>query len=634
MKLIPIHFNQPLMIRSYRLALIISLLLTLAAVAVFWRLPSYDFITIDDNVYVTNNSYVKAGLTAKSIGWAFTTVKAEFWHPLTWLSLMVDTHIFGGSPGGYHLTNLLLHIINTLLLFFFLRETTGKLWQSAFAAALFALHPLHVESVAWIAQRKDILSTLFWLLTLWCYARFVEQPSRFRYGWVLVFFILGLMSKPMLITLPFTLLLLDYWPFCRFQYKRSLPSFMRAVWPYIREKLPLFGIAAAATISTYMAQRYGGGLNSLNPYPLSDRIANALISYGNYIWKMIWPQNLAFFYPFPSSLPKWQMVAAAFTLGLVTALALKSIKDRAYIIVGWLWYLGTLVPVIGLVKIGDFALADRYTYVPLIGLFIILAWGLPDIFKKWRYKTVAFGLSSTLVIGAFAAVTWNQTRYWSNSVTLYTHALRVTQNNFLAHYALGDILAGKGKMNEAISHFANAVKSRPDKATLQNTLGRALASQGKFDEAFPHLTAALQIKPDFAEAHYNIAIALVEKQRYAEAINHFSEALMLNLKLNQTQRAHNPEELSPYFELGNTYQNQRRLDEAIEQYTRALSNPSEYLVALIKLAALYSAKNEYLKALSLYQIDPSPAGLKRALLHGYSNWGLMQSPVNQPKPLG
>ncbi len=626
------HSTRLLMIRSFRLALVIGLFLTLATVVVFWQLPGHDFITIDDNVYVTNNSYVAAGLTAKSIRWAFTTVKAEFWHPLTWLSLMADTQFFGGSPGGYHLTNLLLHIINTLLLFFFLRKATGKLWQSGVAASLFALHPLHVESVAWIAQRKDVLSTFFWLLALWCYAHFVEKPNRSRYGWVLVFFILGLMSKPMLLTLPFTLLLLDYWPFRRFQYKGSLGSFVRAIWPYIHEKLPFFGITAAAAIVTYLAQKYGGGLDSMNPYPLSDRIANALLSYGIYIWKMIWPQNLAFFYPFPRNLPIWQITASTITLGLITAWALKSIKNRRYIIVGWLWYLGTLLPVIGLVKIGDFSMGDRYTYVPLIGLFIILAWGLPDILEKWRYRTVALSLSAIFVIGAFAAVTWSQTGYWSNSITLYTHALRVTQNNFLAHYALGDILAGEGKMNEAIPHFADAVRSRPDKATLRNTLGRALASQGKFAEALPHLTTALQIKPHFSEAHYNIAIALVAKHRYAEAIENFSEALKLNLELNQVQRTRSPEGLSPNFELGNTYANQGKLDEAIEQYTRALSIPSEYLPALIKLAALYSAKNDYPQAFSLYQIDPSPTGLKRALLHGYWKWGLLQNSVNQLAP--
>lgn len=301
-------------------------------------------------------------------------------------------------------------------------------------------------------------------------------------------------------------------------------------------------------------------------------------------------------------------------------------------IVGWLWYLGTLAPVIGLVKIGDFSMADRYTYVPLIGLFIILVWGLPDLLGKWRFKKVAFSFSAILVIGTFATLTWSQTRYWSNSSTLYTRALQVTQDNFLAHYAFGSILADEGKMEEAISHFTEAVRSRPEKATLRNTLGRALASQGKFDKALPHLKTALQIKPDFAEAHYNIAIALVAKHRHAEAIDHFSEALKLNSKLNQIKSARNLEGLSPYFELGNTYENQEKLDEAIEQYTRALSIPSEYLMALLKLAALYSAQNNYPRALSLFQIDYSSAGLKRALLQGYRNWELLQHPVNQLKP--
>ena len=574
------------MIRSYRPALVISLFLTLATIAVFWQLPSHDFVTIDDNVYVTNNPYVDAGLSAKSIRWAFTTVKAEFWHPLTWLSLMADTQIFGGSPGGYHFTNLLLHILNTLLLFFFLRKATGNLWQSGFAASLFALHPLHVESVAWIAQRKDVLSTFFWLLTLWRYAHFVEQPNRFRYGWVLVFFILGLMSKPMLLTLPFILLLLDYWPFCRFQYEGSWRSFMRAVWPYIREKLPFFGIAAAAAVVSYMAQKYGGGLDSLSPYPLSARIANALISYGVYIWKMIWPQNLAFFYPFPGRLPIWQMMAAALALGLVTALAVKSIKDRPYIIVGWLWYLGTLLPVIGLVKIGDFAMADRYTYVPLIGLFIIISWGVPDALEKWRSKILGLTLAAIVVLAGLAAVTWVQIRCWSNSIALYEHAIQVTRNNFLAHYALGDILAGKGKFEEAISHLSEAVKIRPDKTTLRNDLGRALASQGKLDESMPHFLEALRINPRNSAAHYYLGNAFAIQGHGKKAIYHFSQALRLNSDLTQDR--------------------------------------SETVNRLINQAEFYSNKEEYDKALALYKVNTSAEKLQHAFLGGYPNWELLE----------
>jgi Tfp pilus assembly protein PilF len=613
------------MIRSYRLALVISLFLTLTIVAVFWQLTGHDFVTIDDNVYVTDNPYVNSGLSAKSIRWAFTTVQAEFWHPLTWLSLMADSQIFGGNPGGYHLTNLLLHIINTLLLFFFLSNATGKLWQSGFVASLFALHPLHVESVAWIAQRKDVLSTLFWLLTLWCYTRFVEQPSRSRYGWALGFFILGLMSKPMLITLPFTLLLLDYWPLGRFQYKDSLRAFMHAVWPYIREKLPFFGIAAAASIVTYMAQKLGGGVDSSNPYLLADRLANALISYGVYILKMIWPQNLAFFYPFPGKLPMWQIGIAAIPLGVITIASIKSIKRHPYFIVGWLWYLGTLVPVIGLVKIGDFAMADRYTYVPLIGLFIILAWSLPELLRKWHYKAVALSIVAILVVSGLAAVTWIQTRYWSNSMTLYTHALQVTKNNFFAHYAIGNILAGKGKMNEASSHFAAAVKIRPDKATLQNELGRTLASQGRFDEAIPHLIQALKIKPNKAEAHYNAGLALAAQGQIKKSIYHFTAALQLYPALIQAQRRHPPEVMSAHFRRGKAFEDEGDIDKAVKEYKLALADPSAYVAALIKVANLYADRKDYAKALAIYQIDPTVAAIKQSLLAGYQNWALIRN---------
>jgi tetratricopeptide (TPR) repeat protein len=341
---------------------------------------------------------------------------------------------------------------------------------------------------------------------------------------------------------------------------------------------------------------------------------------------MIWPHNLAFFYPFPDSLPAWQIMAATLALFISTALAIRSSKDRPYFIVGWLWYLGTLVPVIGLVKIGDFAMADRYTYVPLIGLFIIISWGAPDLLRKWRGKALVLPLAALIVIASLTAVTRVQTQYWSNSIALYEHAIRVTRNNFLANYALGNILAAEGKFNEAISHFAEAVRSRPDKATLQNSLGRALASQGMFDKALPHLRAALQIKKNFAEAHYNIGIVLAAIHRQPEAIEHLTSALKLHLKSDPLQLAADNSGLSEHFRLGNTYQNSAKIDEAIDAYTRALSVPSEYIPALLKLAALYSSKNNYSAIFSLFKIDTSPAGLKRALLNGYQNWDLLQDP--------
>ena len=573
------------MIRSYRPAIAISLLLTLATVAAFWRLPGHDFVAIDDNVYVTANPYVASGLTAKSIRWAFTTVTAEFWHPLTWLSLMADSQIFEGRPAGFHLSNLLLHIINTLLLFFFLKRATGHLWQSGFVAALFALHPLHVESVAWIAQRKDVLSTFFWLLTLGCYTSYVKQPKRSRYGLAIMFFILGLMSKPMLITLPFTLLLLDYWPFGRFRYDGDCRASVRAFWPCLREKLPFFGIAAVAGTIAYMAQKFGGGLNSLNPYPLSDRFANALISYGIYIWKMMWPQKLAFFYPFHADLPASRIMAATLILGLITVLAAKWAKDQPYFMVGWLWYLGTLVPVIGLVKIGDFAMADRYTYVPLIGLFIILAWGIPNLLGNWRFKTLFLGLSAVVILGSLTAVTGFQVQSWANSSALYNHALDVTENNFLAHYGLGNLMAGQKNFEKAVFHFAEAVRIRPEKATLRNDLGRALACQGKIDEAMLQFLEALRINPRNSEAHYYLGNIFIIRGRLKKAIDHLSHALRLG-----------------------TDPTQGRL---------------ETVNRLIDQAERYANNAQYNQALALYKVTPSVEKLQDPFLKGYRNWKLL-----------
>jgi tetratricopeptide (TPR) repeat protein len=612
------------MTRSFRLQLFISLFLTLFTAALFFQVLSSDFVAIDDNAYVTRNPYVQSGLTKKSVVWAFTTLQAEFWHPLTWSSYMLDTHIFGVTAKGYHFTNLLLHIFNTLLLFFFLNKTTGFVWRSGFVAALFALHPLHVESVAWIAQRKDVLSTFFWLLTLLSYARFVERPVFRRYAALFLFFILGLMAKPMLITLPFVLLLLDFWPLRRCQYLGSMHKFIDRMWPCVREKLPLFGVAAAAGVITYIAQKHGGGLSELSPYPLTDRIANALVAYGVYIWKMIWPQKLAFFYPFANDLPIWQVTTVTLVLALITALAVKSTKDKPYFISGWLWYIGTLVPVIGLVTIGDFAAADRYTYVPLIGLFIIIAWGIPDLLKKWRFRAVALGFGASVVLICLASVTWFQLRTWSDSTHLFEHALKVTKNNFLAHHALGNILAGQGQFKAAISHFKAAVKIRPDKATLHSELGRALASQGRFDQSIPHLQAALRIKPNDAETHYTIGLVFVAKNRLEKAIFHLSESLRLNPELSSNHRIGDEDQTAAYFNTGELYEHEGHIDRAIGAYKQALALRANPIPAIVRLAALYTAKADYKTALALFEVDTSIEGLKQALVAGYRKWDLLK----------
>jgi Flp pilus assembly protein TadD len=491
-------------------------------------------------------------------------------------------------------------------------------------AALFALHPLHVESVAWIAQRKDVLSTFFWLLTLLSYARFVEHPKFSRYAALFLFFILGLMAKPMLITLPFVLLLLDFWPLQRCPYLGSMRKFIDRIWPCVREKLPLFGVAAAAGVIAYIAQKHGGGLNALSPYTLTDRVANALVAYGVYIWKMIWPQKLAFFYPFSNDLPIWQVTTVSFVLVLITALAVITAKDKPYFISGWLWYIGTLVPVIGLVTIGDFAAADRYTYVPLIGLFISIAWGIPDLLKKWRFRAFALGFGASVILTCLASVTWVQLHTWSDSTHLFEHALKVTKNNFLAHHALGNILAGQGKFSAAISHFKAAVKIRPDKATLHSALGRALASQGRFDPSIPHLQAALRIKPNAAETHYTIGLVFVAKNRFEKAIFHLSESLRLNPELNPNHQISDEDQAAGYVNPDEVYEGEGHIDQAIGAYQQAVKLRSNPIPAIVRLAALYTAEADYKTALALFEVDTSIEGLKQALVAGYRNWDLLK----------
>jgi hypothetical protein len=397
-------------------SLCIYLTLALATLAVFWQVLGHDFVNYDDPDYVYRNPNVQSGITLSSIKWAFTTGHAANWHPLTWLSHMLDWQLFGDNPGWHHLTNLFLHIANTLLLFAVLKRMTNALWRSAFVAAAFALHPLHVESVAWVAERKDVLSTLFWMLTIAAYLRYLERPGTGRYLLTLLIFALGLMAKPMLVTLPFVLLLLDYWPLGRFQFgqivksvgqqsRKSLNAFSH--WKLSRhlllEKVPLFALSAISSIVTFLVQRTAGAVTSVETLPLKLRIANTFVSYLTYIQKMVWPSRLAMFYPYPDKTDLiWQTVVFALLLLIISLGVIWLMRRRRYLLTGWLWYLGTLVPVIGLVQVGDQALADRYTYVPLTGLFIIIAWGVPDLIAKWRFRKHALAASAIAVLLAWS----------------------------------------------------------------------------------------------------------------------------------------------------------------------------------------------------------------------------------------
>ncbi|MCK5784871.1 MAG: tetratricopeptide repeat protein, partial [Desulfobacterales bacterium] len=491
-------------------------------------------------------------MSLESLRWAVTSTYATNWHPMTWLSHILDVQLYGMAPGSHHLTNVLFHVANALMLFLVFRRMTDGLWRSAFVAALFALHPLHVESVAWVAERKDVLSTFFWLLTMWCYARYAERPGTKRYIPVVLFFILGLMSKPMLVTLPFILLLMDYWPLKRFQSGQS------GVRNLVFEKVPLFALSAAASAVTFFAQHSGGAVKPIYVYPLTDRVANAFISYMAYLGKMIWPCHLAVLYPYPQFFPWWQTAGAFLFLVSVSVLVIRTVGKRPYLAAGWLWYIGTLIPVIGLVQVGEQAMADRYTYIPLIGIFIMIAWGTPDLLSKWRHKKAGLAVLGTIVLLIMTVVTHFQLRYWTNSITLFEHAIHVTSNNYIMCTNLGSHLLHQGKLSEATKLYNKAVQIKPDYMCSRFNLGAALAMQGKYAEAIRHYNEALRINPGFAGAHYNMAAALKNQGNVDEAINHLSEAVRLNPRY--AERRSN---------LGNDLAKHSKADETISHFSDA-----------------------------------------------------------------
>jgi tetratricopeptide (TPR) repeat protein len=521
-----------------KLKLLISIVLAAATIAVYWQGGNNDFVNLDDPGYVYENPHVSTGVTWENLRWAFTSTEMSNWHPLTWLSHMADCELYGLDPAGHHLTNIFLHIVNSILLFFLLDGITGMVWPSAFVAALFALHPLHVESVAWISERKDLLSALFWMLSLLAYARYVKRPAWKRYALVLLLFTLGLMTKPMLVTLPFVLLLLDYWPLDRTRLsprssaeKERLQGgtasnglcFRRLAW----EKIPFFVVAAVSSIITFYAQNKGGAVSQLSGIPLRIRVLNALVSYAAYMKKMVWPGRLSVIYPLDLTMPVWRAVAAAAFLAGISFFVFRWGRRHQYVAVGWLWYLCTLVPVIGIVQVGVQSMADRYTYIPLIGLFIIVAWGLNDIFNARQSGRIAAAALSVTVLVALALCTRVQLNYWKNSMELFTNATKVTSGNFVAENLLGVALAGEGRIEEAIDHFRTSIVIEPDYAEAYYDMGNALKSKGMAEEAIKYYREAIRIKPDYTEAHNNLGTALFNAGRIEEAASHFSAVLAI-----------------------------------------------------------------------------------------------------------
>lgn len=514
----------------------ISFFLIILTAAVYWQVQGFDFVNYDDNDYVYDNFHVQKGITLNSIDWAFTNAHASNWHPLTWMSHMLDCQMFGLWPGGHHLTSLFIHIANALLLFFLFQKMTEDLWQSAFVGALFALHPLHIQSVAWVSERKDVVSAFFWMLTIWAYVRYVRRPDRAAYVWVLIFFTLGLLSKPMVVTLPFALLLLDYWPLNRIRPNGSENNLkLNVFFVLLREKIPLFLLAAASAGITFYVQQKGGAVQLFDVVSLADRFYNIPISYILYMIKTVYPFKLAAFYPYPDVFPWWKVTIAILTLLTGTVLANTVMIRSPYIIVGWLLFIGTLVPVIGLVQVGAQSMADRYMYLPMIGLLIIVAWGIPELISNWQHKRFYLGAPAILAVVILSVVTWKQTGYWKNSVSLFRHAIEVTENNFVAHANLGTVLRKDGKNDQAIAHFRKSLAISPNQPDVYMALGLALDEQGNAEKALACLQKSVLLDPEYYDAQYNLGTFLLKKGEWDQAIFHLKKATRLDPGSDQAQ---------------------------------------------------------------------------------------------------
>jgi tetratricopeptide (TPR) repeat protein len=553
--------------------------LALVTLVVYLPALHHGFVAYDDQQYVTDNPRVQTGLTWAGLVWAFG-FHAGNWHPLAWLSHMVDCQLYGARAGGHHLTNVLLHVASTLLLFSVLNRMTNRMWRSAAVAALFAWHPLHVESVAWVAERKDVLCAFFWMLTLWLYVRHAAQPSIARYLFALGSFVLCLMAKPMGVTLPFVLMLLDYWPldriseFARRQPEKTPLRFAQKSWRQLAwEKVPFLALSASACVLTLCAQELA--IVSTAGLPVSQRIAHVLAAYNHYLVAMFVPRNLAVYYPYQIHLPTLTITCAVIVLGLTTLLAITNLRRRPYLMVGWLWYLGTLVPVIGLVQVGDQAWADRYTYLPLIGLFVPMVW---LAFEAAKSRLVLQG-ASVIVAVVLLAATSAQLRYWKDTRTLFEHADKVTPQNYMAVTILGSLLAQEGKLDEAMEYYQTALRYQPAFPEAHFFLGNALDEQGKLDEAVAEYQKALWFRPTQEQTHIFMGIALAKQKKYDEAIAHYTAALKLN-----------PDSAVTHNNLARIFHTQGRLDAAIEHYNAALEIDPKLALAHNNLGILLIQK--------------------------------------------
>lgn len=611
--------------RNKRVDLFIYCALFVLVSGAYFQVHSFDFIKYDDPEFVVDNVHLRSGLTLDAIRWAMTSLYAANWFPLTWISYMLGYRVYGLNSGWHHLTNVALHVLNTLLLFGILKRMTGARWRSAFVAFAFGLHPMHVEPVAWIAERKEVLSGLFWFLTIWTYLSYLNKPGIYRYLLVVLAFSGGLMSKPMIVTLPFVLLLLDLWPLKRWG---TIPT--RRI---ILEKVPLLALSAGVSVISFLAQKSGGAVSSLALIPLSLRIQNAVVSYAIYVLKFLWPGNLSIIYPFDADFPKWQVVAAILALSLATIAALR----RPFIIVGWLWFLGTLVPVIGFIQVGAQSRADRYTYIPFIGLSIIAAWGLGELSKMSKQAAIAVAV---VVSSAWFAITVMDVGYWRNSIAIFEHAVQVTNNNWMAqtrlaqgllfdgrvaeaipyleeslrlnpddpesHVILGEAFSKSDKLGDASKQFAAAVRLRPDDADAQEGLGMVFTDLGRLQEARSHLLEAIRLRPDDADSHYNLGRLYGLSGQADHAIAQFAEAVRLK-----------PNDAAGHYNLATALAVAGHVDQACDQFRIAMQLKPDYAEAHLSLARLLASvgrcKEAVVELQEVLRLDPDSADARELL---------------------
>jgi len=617
--------RTPIAIPSQKRALALTCaLLALVTFAVYWPVEHNDFINYDDNLYITENAAVVGGLTWPDIKWAFTTGHTGYLHPLTWLTHQLDYQLYENWAGGHHLTSVAIHVANAVLLLLFLWRTTRRVWPSAFVAAVFALHPLRVESVAWIAERKDVLCGLFFFLTLHAYASYAKERSPRYYVLALLFFVAGLFSKPMIVTLPFVLFLIDIWPLGRLECGTSKASGTRSstVLRLIGEKLPFLLLAIVWSVITVIVAKQAGAVARIENVGAGTRIANAVISYAIYIWKTFWPQNLALFYPYSRHLSWLTLLGSTALLVVISIICIKRRGSSPFLLVGWFWFLGMLVPVIGLLQAGAQAHADRFTYLPQIGLILALTWAVSDLSKSWPLRRALLAGTAAIALSLLGWRAWDQTAVWHDSESVWRNALAATTVNYTAHVQLCDALLGKGRIEEAIAQAEMALRIQPNGPEGQSNLAIALLKKGDMEKALFQMQRALETKPNRPKLHYNIATALAEKGRLDEAISHYEQEVQIQ---PQFAEAHN--------NLGTALLHKGQLDDALLHFEKALAANSRLAKPHYNAAIVLVQKGRPLEAVDhlqkALQLNPGDVEARIQLGVAWSQTGRMDLAISE-----